>query len=81
MLERSGSLRSRFPTFAPHIEERTTVITVDGASTRQFMATLEPYQLVTAAEAVQLLGLDEQANYLIELAYLGFDSMVVPELV
>jgi hypothetical protein len=57
------------------------VITVDGASTRQFMATLEPYQLVTAAEAVQLLGLDEQANYLIELAYLGFDAAVVAELV
>jgi hypothetical protein len=37
--------------------------------------------LVTAAEAVQLLGLDEQANYLIELAYLGFDAAVVAELV
>jgi len=41
---------------------------------RQFIDALEPHQLVAAAEAVQLLGLNEQAEYLIELAYLGFDA-------
>jgi hypothetical protein len=41
---------------------------------RQFTDALEPHQLVMAAEAVQLLGLNEQAEYLIELAYLGFDA-------
>ncbi|MGH9207472.1 MAG: hypothetical protein ACRD1G_13115 [Acidimicrobiales bacterium] len=54
---------------------------VDGTSTaRQFIETLEPHQLVMAAEAIQLLGLNEQAEYLIDLAYLGFDAMTVPEL-
>jgi helix-turn-helix protein len=41
---------------------------------RRFIDALEPHQLVMAAEAVQLLGLNEQAEYLIELAYLGFDT-------
>jgi len=43
----------------------------------QFIDALEPHQLVMAAEAVQLLGLNEQAEYLIELAYLGFDAAAV----
>jgi len=51
-------------------------MTVDVTSmTRQFIETLEPHQLVMAAEAVQLLGLNEQAEYLIDLAYIGFDAM------
>jgi hypothetical protein len=56
-------------------------MTVDGTSViKQFMETLEPHHLVMAAEAVQLLGLMEQAEHLIELAYLGFDVATVPEL-
>lgn len=51
----------------------------DGTSVmRQFMETLDPHQLVMAAEAVQLLGLQEQAEYLVELAYLRFDAATVP---
>jgi len=51
-------------------------MTVDVTSmTRQFIETLEPHQLVMAAEAVQLLGLNEQAEYLIDLAYIGFDAV------
>lgn len=45
-----------------------------------FMETLEPYKLVIAAEALDLLGLSDQANYLIELAYLGFDAAAPLEL-
>jgi hypothetical protein len=51
-----------------------TMMVDESPLARQFTDALEPHQLVMAAEAVQLLGLNEQAEYLIELAYLGFDA-------